>query len=112
MPRRIRSLLAGLDDEVQRYADRSERVAAQTNLLALNAAIEATRFGEAGRGFAVVANEVKALAGQARVMSNQFRDGVLERLSAAAAVAGELVDEIEGAHLVEVAQGLANHVAR
>lgn len=51
MPRRIRSLLSVLRDEVDTYASTSEEIAVRTNLLALNAAIEAARSGEAGRGF-------------------------------------------------------------
>lgn len=47
-------------------------ITSQINLLALNATIEAARAGEAGRGFAVVANEVKQLAGQARVATESI----------------------------------------
>lgn len=47
-------------------------IAQQTNLLALNATIEAARAGDAGRGFAVVANEVKELAKQTAVATEDI----------------------------------------
>lgn len=112
MPRRIRSLLAILRDEVQHYAGASEEIAGRTNLLALNATIEAARAGEAGLGFTVVAREVKTLAQQARASSTKFRTDVFERLSLGARIADEMVAEIEGTRLIELAQAMIQNISR
>ncbi|NIJ08732.1 hypothetical protein FHS31_002353 [Sphingomonas vulcanisoli] len=112
MPRRIRTLLSMLREEVQRYADHSERIASHTNLLALNATIEAARSGEAGRGFSIVAQEVKALANQSKIAAAGFRAEVLDRLAFGARIADEMLEEIEGARLIDVARGKMQQITR
>jgi hypothetical protein len=112
MPRRIRTLLSLLSDDVKHYATDNERIAARTNLLALNATIEAARSGEAGRGFSVVAQEVKALAGQARNSVAAFRADVLDRLALGSRLADEMLAEIEGARLIDLAQSTIQQITR
>jgi methyl-accepting chemotaxis protein len=72
-------------------------IASQTNLLALNATIEAARAGEAGKGFAVVAGEVKALAAQTALATEQIGAqilGIRGATEAAVRSVGEVVAAI------------------
>ena len=108
MPRRIKALLDLLEEETGRYAAASDNIAQQTKMLALNATIEAARSGEAGRGFAVVAQEVKSLASSAANAASDFRQTIMDRLASSARIVDELVDELEGARLADLAQAITD----
>ena len=72
----VTDILAGRATRIGEIVALINAIADQTNLLALNATIEAARAGEAGRGFAVVAQEVKALATQTAVATDEIASQV------------------------------------
>lgn len=112
MPRRVKALLDLLEDETGRYAAVSDAIAKQTKMLALNATIEAARSGEAGRGFAVVAQEVKSLATSAANTASDFRQTIIDRISRSTSIVDELVDELEGARLADLAHAMNDMALR
>jgi methyl-accepting chemotaxis protein len=63
-------------NEIGNVINMIQAIAEQTNLLALNATIEAARAGEAGKGFAVVATEVKDLAKQTAMATDDIRQRI------------------------------------
>lgn len=74
--------------EVEEIAGMIFKISSQTNLLALNASIESARAGEAGRGFAVVADQIRQLAEQTRVSTENIKNIVTElNINAEAVVA-------------------------
>ncbi len=86
------ALLAKDTQKIDHVVRLIAKIASQTNLVALNATIEAARAGEAGRGFAVVANEVKDLANQTALATNDISTRVMAVQDGAAGVVREIAE--------------------
>jgi methyl-accepting chemotaxis protein len=78
--------------EIGKVTETITEISEQTNLLALNATIEAARAGEAGKGFAVVANEIKELARQTAVATEEIKGKISGIQGTTAATVTEITE--------------------
>lgn len=111
-PRSMRIVTDGMSVDLKRFSTENTQVVKQIRLLAINALIEAARAGDAGKGFTVVANEVQRLAQIASEISHSFEQTVLSRIGLSRDMAEQLVEEMEGVRLMDMAQTLVQLIVR
>jgi methyl-accepting chemotaxis protein len=90
---------------IEKIIETVQDLADQSNLLAVNASIEAARAGDHGKGFGVVAHEIKTLADQSKIATQEIRTMLYETKQCVSSVA--MATE-QGAKEVESGVELAN----
>ena len=77
--RALSDLIEKIDEScrtVAKLVDAVALVAVQTNMLAVSGSVEAARAGESGRGFAIVSGDIRKLARESSLNSEQAKDVV------------------------------------
>ncbi|MBC2774434.1 chemotaxis protein [Rhizobium sp. AQ_MP] len=111
-PRSMRLVTESIGVDLERFSADNAHIVRQIRLLAINALIEAARAGETGKGFAVVANEVQRLAQGANETAERFQENVLGRIRQSRDMADDLVEQMEGVRLIDLAQTLVQFIVR
>jgi hypothetical protein len=111
-PRSMRLVTESIGSDLETFSTDNALIVRQIRLLAINALIEAARAGETGKGFAVVANEVQRLAQVAGETAERFQQNVLGRIGQSRSMADNLVEQMEGVRLIDLAQTLVQFIVR
>jgi hypothetical protein len=111
-PRAVRAVTDQIGRDLEGFGRENDDIVRHIRLLGINASIEAARAGEIGKGFAVVASEVQRLAGVSALIASKFQQEVLERVTLGRQLSDELVYQMEGLRLADLAQTLVQLIVR
>lgn len=106
MPERVMTLAQEVSAIASSQVTAIQNVTRRTKMLALNALIEATRAGSHGAGFAVVANEINLISNEIDQHANHLTQQLGQRLGALNHLGTELVADIYGRRLSDLAFNL------
>ncbi|WP_010272919.1 methyl-accepting chemotaxis protein [Paenibacillus senegalensis] len=96
-------ILLQKSNEIEQITEFINEIAGRTNLLALNASIEAAKAGTEGRGFAVVAGEIKKLAEQTNISSENIKQLIVEVQKQVSIIVGDMTDNDQAVQLMSEA---------
>lgn len=108
---RITSFASALE-QVRRTTEVIDAIARTTNMLALNAAIEAERAGAVGSPFGVVADEVKKLARDTRIATDEVGATMASLTREAEAFVTEVQDGVARSRAAERSFAVINETMR
>jgi hypothetical protein len=103
MPERVVDLANEVSDVATDKLHAIERVADQTRMLAINARIQAAHAGDRGAAFAVVAQEVGAVAGHVRALSEALSAELRPRIAQIDGLGRHLIEQVPGQRMADMA---------
>ena len=106
MPERVLSLARDVGRIASQQVSAIQNVTRRTKILAINALIEASTAGTHGAGFAVVANEIKEISHEIDLHANDLTKNIEQRLNELNQLGDELVADIYGRRLSDLAFNL------
>ncbi len=112
MPEKVVALTQEISQLTSRGTKDIHEVTRRTKTIAINAMIEASRIGALGKGFAVVAQEIHTISEQITTIADGLQNRLSTRVGDLAAHGNDLVRQIRGTRLVDLASNMIDIVDR